>query len=349
MVMNKKIKTAIIGASGYTGAELVRLLYHHPQAEIVALAADRNAGQPISAIYPHLLPYTLPPLVKVEAIDWKQVEVVFSCLPHAASQAIINALPSHLKIIDLSADFRLFDVEVYAQWYGHAHQAKELQKQAVYGLCELYRDKVKQARLVANPGCYPTASSLPLIPLLKVGMVETDSIVIDAKSGISGAGRAEKLPNLFCEVNESVKAYGICNHRHIPEIEQTLNDVSGKDILVQFTPHVVPMSRGMMADIYIRLAPGKTVADVRKTLEEYYRDEPFVQVTPEGHAPTTRDVSGTNFCLIGVFKGRTEQSAVLVSVIDNLIKGASGQAVQNMNIMYGLEESAGLQYIPVFP
>lgn len=348
-VIRMGIRAAIIGASGYTGAELVRLLYHHPDAEIVALAADKSAGQPMGAIYPHLAPHNLPPLVKVTEIDWKKADVVFCCLPHAASQEIIKSLPGHLKIIDLSADFRLSDVDMYAKWYGHAHQALELQKEAVYGLSEIYREKVKKARLVANPGCYPTSATLPLVPLLKAGIITADGIVIDSKSGISGAGRSEKLPNLFCEVNESVKAYGVCNHRHLPEIEQTLTDVAGQEVLVQFTPHIIPMSRGMMSDIYVKLAPGKTVADIRKTLENTYKNEPFVGIAPEGYAPTTREVSGTNMCLIGVFKGRIANTAVLVSVIDNLIKGASGQAVQNMNIMFGIEETAGLQYIPVFP
>lgn len=345
----KKIKAAVIGASGYTGAELVRLLAAHGHVEIVALAADRNAGNAMHSLYPHLAVLDLPLLAKVGDIAWDKVDVAFCCLPHAASQAVINTLPPHLKIIDLSADFRLYDPATYAKWYGHEHQALALQKEAVYGLSEIYRDKVKNARLVANPGCYPTSATLPLVPLLKAGLIEAEDIIIDSKSGISGAGRSEKLANLFCEVNESVKPYGICNHRHIPEIEQVLGEASEKTVHVHFTPQVVPMNRGMLSNIYAKLKAGKTLDDVKKVLVEAYRNEVFVRIAPEDSIPTTRDVLGTNYCMIGAFAGRTADRVVLVSVIDNLLKGASGQAVQNMNIMYGLEETTGLQQLSVFP
>lgn len=345
----KNINAAIIGASGYTGAELVRLLHNHPHVNIVALAAERNAGQPMVAIYPHLASIPLPDLVKVGEINWNNIDVAFCCLPHATSQAVIKNLPSHLKIIDLSADFRLYDVNTYAKWYGGEHQAHELQKEAVYGLSEIYGDKIKEARLVACPGCYPTSAALPLIPLLQQGIIESNDIIIDAKSGVSGAGRSEKLSNLFCETNESTKAYGVCNHRHIPEIEQSLTEAVKTEVMIQFTPHLIPMSRGMLTDCYVKPVQGMNTEDARKTLEEFYKNSPFVTIMPEGHSPSTREVAGTNHCHIGVFAGRTPDRLVLISAIDNLVKGASGQAVQNMNIMYQLDETTGLNFTPVFP
>lgn len=347
--MVKKIQVAVIGASGYTGAELVRLLAGHEKVEIAALAADKNAGQPLHHLFPHLAFLDMPPLVKVHEIDWNSIEVAFCCLPHAASQNVIKTLPRHLKIIDLSADFRLYDEAVYAQWYGHAHQAPELQKEAVYGLTEIYREKVKSARLVANPGCYPTCTSLPLIPLLKQEIVEAKDIIIDAKSGISGAGRSEKLANLFCEINETVRPYGICNHRHIPEIEQILTEAKGQGVTVHFTPQIVPMSRGMLASIYVKLSPKKNWQEARDVVAKAYASEHFVKVLPEGVIPATRGVSGTNLCAINIFPGRTPDRAVIISVIDNLLKGASGQAVQNMNLMLGFPETTGLEQISVFP
>jgi N-acetyl-gamma-glutamyl-phosphate reductase len=347
--MSKKIRVSIIGASGYTGVELIRILINHPHVEIVNLIAESSAGQPISDIYPHLTPYKLPNLEKLDTVKWENIDVAFCCLPHATAQAIIKDLPKHLKIIDLSADFRLYNIETYKEYYGHEHLAPDLQKEAVYGLTEIFRDKVKNARIIACPGCYPTSALLPLIPLLKAGVIEVHDIIIDAKSGVTGAGRAVKLGNLYTEVNEGIKPYGISTHRHVPEIEQELSAASGADIQVQFTPQLVPMSRGILSTIYVKLKNGKTTQDIQKIWQDAYQNEPFVHVLAEGRLPSTRDVAGTNNCIIAVAPGRAANVAVIASVIDNLTKGSSGQATQNMNIMFGLDEKSGMEYTPVFP
>jgi N-acetyl-gamma-glutamyl-phosphate reductase len=344
-----KIKAAIIGASGYTGAELVRLLVRHPGVEIAVMTADRKAGQSMGEVFPHLAGLGLPDLVSLDEVDYSNIDVVFCGLPHGTTQEVISGMPQHVKIIDLSADFRLADVDTYAEWYGHAHQAPDLQTEAVYGLTELARDAVKGARLVANPGCYPTSAQLPLIPLLKAGQVSPEDIIIDAKSGVSGAGRGPKEGTLFTEVSEAVHAYGVANHRHAPEIEQGLSDASGRAITVNFTPHLMPMNRGILSSIYVKTEGGATAADLRATLEAAYNNEAFVRVVPEGMSPATRHVRGSNHCLIGVFDDRVKGRAILFSVIDNLVKGASGQAIQNMNVMCGLEETLGLEQEPLFP
>lgn len=345
----KKIKAVVIGASGYTGIELIRILLLHPQVEMSYLVADSNAGQPASTIYPHLEPYGLPDLVKLTQVDFSTLDVAFCCLPHATSQEVIRDLPKHLKVIDLSADFRLKDIELYKTWYGNAHAAPELQKEAVYGLTEIYRDAVKKARIVACPGCYPTCATLPLIPLLEEGLIDADDIIIDAKSGITGAGRSAKQAMLFTEINEGTKAYSVCKHRHMPEMEQTLSEVSGQAVTVHFTPQLVPMSRGILSTIYVSLKSGKTVADLHAAMQKRYADEPFVHVLKAGSTPSTRDVHGTNLCLMSVLPAATPKRAVIVSVIDNLTKGSSGQAVQNMNLMFGLDEGMGLEYVTVYP
>lgn len=349
MNMNKKIRACIVGASGYTGAELIRILYRHENVEIVSLAADRNAGNEMADIYQHLSFAKLPKVVKLSQINMSKIDVVFCCLPHGTSQEVIKKLPSNVKVIDLSADFRLYDVDVYEQWYGHPHQAVQLQKRVAYGLCEINAKQIKKARVVANPGCYPTSASLPLIPLLQKKAIKTTDIIIDAKSGVTGAGRAEKLANLYCEVNEGIKAYGVCKHRHMPEIEQTLSVAAGKDVKVNFTPQLVPMNRGILSTIYVKLASGVTIEKIEKILQKQYKDSPFVHVLSGGKFPSTRDVYGTNSCVISVTEGRTKGQVVIVSVIDNLCKGASGQAVQNMNIMFGLDETTGLKDLPLFP
>ncbi len=315
----------------------------------MALAADRNAGNEMGDIYGHLRNVKLPKVVKLAEIDMKNVDVVFCCLPHGTSQQVINELPKNVKIVDLSADFRLFDVDLYEKWYGHPHLAPDLQKQAVYGLCELFAEPIKTARVVANPGCYPTSATLPLVPLLRRYAIETTDIIIDSKSGVTGAGRSEKLGNLYCEVNEGLKAYSVCNHRHMPEIEQTLSAAAGSDVKVHFTPQLVPMNRGILSTIYVKLAKDITTNEIRNILQDRYKDSQFVNVLPHGQLPSTRDVYGTNSCVIGVENGRTSDRAVIVSVIDNLCKGASGQAVQNMNIMFGLPETTGLLELPMFP
>jgi N-acetyl-gamma-glutamyl-phosphate reductase len=290
----------------------------------------------------------LPDLVALDRVDYTGIDLVFCCLPHGTTQAVIAKLPMHVRVVDLSADFRLFDTATYAQWYGHAHQAEGLQKEAIYGLTELHRAQIKSARLVANPGCYPTCSLLPLIPLVKAGLIETKDIVIDAKSGVTGAGRSAKQANLFSEISDGFSAYGVGKHRHMPEIEQELSRVACSDIQVRFTPHLVPMNRGMLSTIYVSLK-GCTINDIRQALEAAYAGESFVKLMPKGVAPATQQVRGTNNCFINVFEDRIPGKAVLVSVIDNLCKGASGQAVQNMNVMLGFGEELGLPKVAMFP
>jgi N-acetyl-gamma-glutamyl-phosphate reductase len=346
----KKVAVAILGASGYTGAELARLLVRHPQAEITALTAGRKVGRRLGEVFPHLAGAGLPDLVSIDAADWDAAEVAFCCLPHGTAQDVVAGLPRHLKVIDLSADFRCADASLYGRWYGQAHRAPELLKEAVYGLTEVARDAVSKARLVANPGCYPTAALLPLIPLLEAGLIDAREIVIDAKSGVSGAGRAAKESALYAGVAEGVQAYGVAAHRHTPEIEQELSGAAGGGpVTVSFTPHLVPMNRGILATIYVRLAPGAAADDLGAALRRRYSGEPFIRVVAAGEAPSTRHVRGSNGCLIGVFADRLTGRAIVLSVIDNLVKGASGQAVQNMNVMCGLAETAGLEQAPLFP
>lgn len=345
----KTLKTVILGASGYTGAELLRFLMHHPHIEIVALTGDSQAGQPMGDVFPHLQTSDLPDLVKLEDVSMDGVDLVFCCLPHGTTQDIIAALPKHVRVVDLSADFRLFDVDTYAQWYGHAHKAPALQQQAVYGLSEHARAAVRDARLVANPGCYPTSTLLPLLPLLKEGQLDSSRIVVDAKSGVTGAGRSAKRNLIYCEVSEGMSAYGVGNHRHIPEMEQELSRVAGHAVTINFTPHLIPMRRGMLTTIYAQLKQGVSMADARQTLATAYVDENFVHVLPEGQAPSTHNVRGSNHCHINIFAGRNAGEIILVSAIDNLVKGASGQAIQNMNIMYGFPEATALHSVAVFP
>lgn len=344
-----RLRIGILGASGYTGAELVRLLAHHPQIEIRLLTADRQAGRPLAEVFPHLGGLDLPGLIKIEDADWSGLDLVFCGLPHGTTQEIVAALPRHLKVVDLSADFRLRDPATYAEWYGHEHRAPELQREAVYGLTELNREAVRPARLVANPGCYPTTSQLPLVPLLEAGAIEPTDIIIDAKSGVSGAGRDAKQANLYAEVTEGIHAYGVARHRHAPEIEQGLSEAAGRPITVNFTPHLMPMSRGILATIYVRLASGAGAEDLRRVLGERYAGERFVRVLPGGAVPATRHVRGSNHCLIAVFADRVPGRAILLSVTDNLVKGASGQAVQNMNLMAGFKEWTGLEQEALFP
>ena len=343
-----KLNTAILGASGYTGAELIRFLLNHPNVKLTALTGESQAGQKIGDVYPHLASYGLPDLIKINEVDFSDIELVFCCLPHGTTQEIIAGLPEHIRIVDLSADFRLYNVADYARWYGHAHLAPALQKEAVYGLTEHYRDDIKKARLVANPGCYPTSTLLPLLPLMDANIISKDNIIIDAKSGVTGAGRVEKRAFGFSEISEGMSAYGVCNHRHMAEMEQELS-VGGADVQVTFTPHLIPMKRGMITTIYATLSNGITLAGARSELTKYYADEAFVQVLTDGKAPATHHVRGSNQCHIGLFAGRKENQIILVSAIDNLVKGASGQAIQNMNVMFGFDEALGLELSPMFP
>lgn len=345
----KKVRVAVLGASGYTGAEAIRLLLLHPHVTMAALTGESQAGKPIAEVYPHLAHAGLPDLVTVEQVDFRAVDAVFCCLPHGTTQAVVKALPKHVKVIDVSADFRLRDVDLYASWYGHAHQAPELQKEAVYGLSEHAREAIKKARLVACPGCYPTSAQLPLIPLLSQKLIQPHGIIIDSKSGITGAGRAAKQANLYAEIEGGISAYSIGAHRHTPEIEQGLSEALGAPMAVTFTPHLMPMNRGILSTIYVTLAEDRTVPDLRAALMLAYQGEPFVHVLPDGVYPTTHQVRGTNHCRMNVFKGAVAGTAVIVSVIDNLVKGASGQAVQNFNLMFGFAETTALESTALFP
>lgn len=345
----EQVKVAILGASGYTGAELIRLLINHPHVMITALSADRKAGQSLGAVFPHLAHLPLPTLSTIDQINWSEVDVVFCALPHGTTQEIVAKLPTSIKVIDLSADFRLHDVEVYAQWYGEAHHAPELQKQAQYGLVEARRAQIRNNRLIAVPGCYPTSCQLPLIPVIKSGLISLEDIIIDAKSGVSGAGRAAKEANLHTEVSEGFHAYGVGSHRHMPEIEQGLSEAAGKEVRISFTPHLVPMNRGILATIYVKLASNKTLEDVRQCLAEAYRDEPFISVLAAGEIPHTRHVRGSNRCHMAVMPDRLPGRVILLSVIDNLIKGASGQAIQCLNLIQGWPETCGLEQAALFP
>ena len=343
--MSHSVHVAIIGASGYTGAELIRLLLTHPKAHIAALTADTQAGKPMEEVYPHLAGKGLPALCKLDKVDFKTIDVAFCCLPHGTTQTVIAKLPKHLKVIDLSADFRLADPHLYEKWYGHVHEAVHLQEEAVYGLTEVARGKIKSARLVANPGCYPTSAALPLVPLLKAKLIEADGIIIDSKSGITGAGRSAKQANLFSEIDGGISVYGVASHRHTPEIEQSLSNALGKEVKVTFTPHLMPMNRGILSTIYVKGDAKK----IREALAKAYDKEPFVRVLAEGAMPSTHQVRGTNDCVMNVFADRIGGRAIIVSVIDNLVKGAAGQAIQNMNVMHGFEETAGLHFTAVFP
>jgi N-acetyl-gamma-glutamyl-phosphate reductase len=344
-----KTRVAILGASGYTGAELVRLLARHPNVEIAALTGDRKAGEPMSDVFGQFAMLNLPRLATIKEVDWSNVDAAFCALPHATTQAVVNELPDHVRVIDISADFRLENPDTYRKWYAHEHQALELQKEAVYGLTEFNRERIKTARIVACPGCYPTAALLPLLPLLEQKLIDPDEIIIDAKSGVSGAGRGEKQANLHAEVSEGIHAYGVGKHRHMPEIEQELSKAAGKPVPVTFTPHLMPMNRGMLDTIYVRTSNGTTAERMHGALAQRYDGEHFVHVMPFGQTPQTRHVRGSNHCFIGVVAEARPGRATLLSAIDNLTKGASGQGVQNFNLMFGYPETAGLDMLPLFP
>jgi N-acetyl-gamma-glutamyl-phosphate reductase len=340
----KKVKAIIIGASGYTGVELVRLLLNHPNVEIIALGGDSSAGKNLGELFPHLTNQELPQIQIISDLNFSKADVVFTCLPHGTTHEIAQNISSKVKIIDLSADFRISDIKTYEKWYNVKHSAGELQKKAVYGLTEFARKAVKKARLVACPGCYPTSVLLPLIPLLEKKLIK-QSILIDSKSGISGAGRSSNISNLYTESNEAVKAYSVSNHRHIAEIEQSLNEASTTKITIEFITNLVPMNRGIISSIFVQ----GDYAKIRKQLEKTFEKETFVTVTKEGYQPSTKDVYATNNCFISIFKGRSAGQVIIISTIDNLIKGASGQAVQNMNVMFGIKEETSIEATPIFP
>jgi N-acetyl-gamma-glutamyl-phosphate reductase len=347
------LKVAIIGGSGYTGGELLRILYHHPQAQISAVTSERSAGKPVHTLFPNLKDCNLrfePLRIKTVA---KKADLFFLCLPHKASQdAVAYLYKAGKKIIDLSADYRLKSASVYKKWYETRHHFPSLLKKAVYGLPELYRHKIRLASLIANPGCYPASAILGLAPIVKNPSIDLNTIIIDAKSGVSGAGRNPSQPFMFSEANESVKAYAVTIHRHTPEIEQELTVLSKKKINVVFTPHLIPMDRGILSTIYVQLKKHISLPLVQKIYHDFYRGEPFVRILKSGAYPTTKAVKGSNFCDISLFldkRSSTKQTLIIISAIDNLLKGASGQAVQSMNIMCGFHETAGLTALSLCP
>lgn len=349
-----KAKIGVLGASGYTGSELVRMLLRHPRAEIVLLTAERSAGKSMREVFPQFSPYELPTLVAIDGLDWKKLalDVVFCALPHATTQKVLKdllAAAPETKVVDLSADFRLSNTADYAKWYGHEHHAPELQKEAVYGLVEIHRRDIRKARLVANPGCYTSCAQLPLTPLIKAKAIDLDEIVIDAKSGMTGAGRAAKEAMLFSEVSEGFNAYGVGKHRHMAELDQEFSAAAGRPVTVTFTPHLVPMNRGILSTIYVRGRRGRTAQELHGILSKFYAKEPFVHVLPFGETPHTRHVRGSNMTMIGVVADRIEGRAIVISALDNLVKGASGQAIQNMNLIMGYPETMGIDQVALFP
>ena len=337
---------AILGASGYTGAELVRLIATHPHLRIAALSADRKAGQQMADVFPHLRHLDLPALVKMEDIDFSGIDLVFAALPHGLSQALVRDLPESVKVVDLGADFRLRDPSDYEKWYGAPHVAPALQKTAVYGLTEFYRDDIRSARLVAGTGCNAATVQFALRPLITEQLIDLDDIICDLKNGISGAGRSLKENMLFTERSSDVLGYSQGGkHRHLGEFDQEFSALAGRKVEIQFTPHLVPVSRGILASCYLR---GDAQA-IHAALRAAYADEPFIHVLPLGQCPGTGHVMGSNFCHIGVTSDRISGRALVVATLDNLCKGSSGQAVQNANLMLGLNETDGLMLVPVFP
>ena len=349
--MKSTLRIAIVGSSGYTGGELYRILLHHPSAQVTAVTSERSAGKPITDIFPHLTGLTdlLCESLDPEAIA-KKADLAFLALPHVTAQDAAHRLHGlGVKVVDLSADYRLKDPALYETWYEHSHQYPDLLKTAVYGLPELHREKVRTASLIANPGCYPTSAILGLAPAVRDALVDLGTIVIDSKSGVSGAGRSPGLPYHFPEANEAFMAYKVGTHRHTPEIEQELSGIAGTPVTVSFTPHLVPMNRGILTTIYGKLAMQMDTKALHERYQAFYRTEPFVRVLPPGQFPNVRNVRGSNFCDIGVHADVRTGRAVIVTALDNLVKGASGQAVQNMNILMGYEETAGLRFAALFP
>ncbi len=346
---DQKNRVAIVGASGYTGSDLIRLALRHPNITITALTAATHAGKEVDQVFPHLSGMNLPTLITNDDVDWDNIDTVFCGLPHATSQQVINKLPKHLKIIDMSADFRLRDQKTYESTYGNPHTALALQKEAVYGLSEHYRKEIATARLVACPGCYPTATLLLLLPLVKQGLIDPSDLIIDAKSGVTGAGRAPKQNTLFSEAGEGMGPYAVAQHRHAPEIEQELSIAAGTDITVNFTPHLIPMSRGELVTCYAKLSSNQNAASCRTLLHSHYAQDPFVNVSPDGVYPQTQFVRGSNRVMVNAYDDRIAGRVILIAALDNLVKGSSGQALQNFNIMSGYRETTALDQIALFP
>jgi N-acetyl-gamma-glutamyl-phosphate reductase len=345
-----KTRVGVIGATGYTGVELLRLLLLHPEVEVTALTSQKYAGTEIGQVFPSLAKY-LPLKCEELSIDRisEKVDFVFTAVPHKTAMEIVPVFfQKGKRVVDLSADFRLKDPAVYERWY-QKHTSPELLSKSVYGLPELHREKIRNAKIVGNPGCYPTGALIGLIPLFQEKMISYENIVIDSKSGVSGAGRDVVLGSLFCEVNEGVKAYNIFKHRHLPEIEGELSQLAQKKITVTFVPHLIPIDRGILTTLYVNFSEELKTDDVLNTFQKYYRDEPFIRLYPKGKVPNTKDVRGSNFCDIGIVVNESDSRGVIVTAIDNLVKGASGEAVQNMNIMLGYPETRGLDVVPLFP
>lgn len=345
------IKVGIIGSTGYAGNELVRILHGHQDAEIKWYGSRSYVDRKYADVYQNMF-QIVDDVCKDDNMQAlaEEVDVIFTATPQGFCASLLDEeILSKVKIIDLSADYRIKDVATYEKWYGIAHQSPQFLKEAVYGLCEVNRKDIKGARLLANPGCYTTCSILTIYPLAKEGLIDMNSIIIDAKSGTSGAGRGAKVDNLFCEVNENMKAYGVTTHRHTPEIEEQLGYASGEQVLLNFTPHLVPMNRGILVTAYATLKPGVTEEEVRNAYEKYYAGEKFVRVLQPGVCPQTKWVEGSNYVDVNVKVDPRTNRVVMMGALDNLVKGAAGQAVQNMNLMFGLDESEGLDLVPMFP
>ena len=337
------LNVAVLGASGYTGAEMLRLLAGHPHMRIKAATANSLAGRSLESVFPHLASVFDGPMTRAEDVDYSQMDLVFSCLPHGASQDLVEGLPETCRVVDLSADYRFRDADLYSEVYGRSHLNAKATQSAVYGLTEFARLALPEADLVACPGCYPTATLLCLLPLAERKLVRSDSLIIDAKSGVSGAGRGLKEGNLFCEAAEGLHPYAVGAHRHAPEIEQELSQRFGQELHVTFTPHLIPMTRGELVTIYADATESHSAESVHAGLSEAYANEPFVRVRPFGDPPPdTRHVRGTNRCEIAVFADRAPGRVIIVGVIDNLVKGSAGQALQNANLMFGFDEGEGL-------
>lgn len=345
-------KAALLGASGYTGADLLRLGVRHPGIQFVALTANTHAGKPMSSVYPHLANAGLPDLVANEDVDFSGVDVVFCGLPHGTSQKLIADIVAsnpNIRVIDMGADFRFRNPDAYGGVYGSAHVAPQLQADAAYGLTEHNRDAIRDAKIIACPGCYPTATLLALLPLVKSGAISTEDLIIDAKSGVSGAGRAPKQNTLMAEAGESVSPYSVGVHRHAPEIEQEIGLAAGREVTVNFTPHLIPMSRGELITAHVKLGSAQNADDLRDVLAKAYADEPFIRVAEKGYTPATGHVRGSNYCIINVFDDRIAGRAIVIAAIDNLVKGSAGQAIQNFNIAFGYPEATAIEALPLFP
>jgi N-acetyl-gamma-glutamyl-phosphate reductase len=347
----KGMKAAIIGGTGYGAIELIRLIKKHPYLEVGTVVSNSQAGNQFSESYPHLSEIMNQPLEAFNAQSLSEKnEAVFLATPSGVSSKLVpQLLEAGVKCIDLSGDFRLRSAEEYEKWYKHSPADDSYLTKAVYGLSEIYPEEIKNASLIANPGCYPTATTLGLLPILKTSLADYESIVIDAKSGVSGAGRGLSLTSHYAEINENLKAYKLGAHQHIPEIEQVLSDESGTPITISFTTHLVPMTRGIMCTMYVKLKEKYNAKEIRELYCEFYKNKPFVRIRPEGNVPATKEVRGSNYCDIGVYVDPRTHRLTIVSVIDNLVKGAAGQAIQNLNIMNGWDETAGLNDIPMYP